>query len=273
MNFFKKLFRGNTTPEEEVQKQGDVPDFEVLKRDGLRALNERNPLEAVELLRQALQIQNDFEVRFALSKALVGCNQLAKAYEELQKLAEIQPGNINVFIRLAEVACEMKNYTAMGEACERGKLLDKDNVEINLLYARACLGVDDSVNALAMLTKTILLNENYTEAYQLRGELLLKMGDLDGAEADVEWVLNHKITLSDALLLKARIEEAQQHHASAMEFYGKVIAQNPFNVDAFRERGAIRLAQGDKQGAEEDMKQVLELSPEMQQEVSGDYSN
>ncbi len=53
----------------------------------------------------------------------------------------------------------------------------------------------------------------------------------------------------------------------------KVIAQNPFNVDAFRERGAIRLAQGDKQGAEEDMKQVLELSPEMQQEVSGDYSN
>ena len=66
MNFLKKLFRGNTTPEEEVQKQGDVPDFEVLKRDGLRALNERNPSEAVELLRQALQIQNDFEVRFAL---------------------------------------------------------------------------------------------------------------------------------------------------------------------------------------------------------------
>ena len=273
MNFLKKLFRGNTTPEEEVQKQGDVPDFEVLKRDGLRAFNERNPSEAVELLHQALQIQNDFEVRFALSNALVGCNQLAKAYEELQKLAEIHPDNINVFILMAEVACEMKNYTAMGEACERGKLLDKDNVEINLLYARACLGVDDSVNALAMLTKTILLNENYTEAYQLRGELLLKMGDLDGAEADVEWVLNHKITLSDALLLKARIEEARQHHVSAMEFYGKVIAQNPFNVDAFRERGAIRLAQGDKQGAEEDMKQVLELSPEMQQEVSGDYSN
>ena len=99
------------------------------------------------------------------------------------------------------------------------------------------------------------------------------MGDMEGADADVAWLLNHDETNEDALLLKARIEEAQQHHASAMEFYGKVIAQNPFNVDAFRERGAIRLAQGDKQGAEEDMKQVLELSPEMQQEVSGDYSN
>ena len=97
MNFLKKLFRGNTTPEEEVQRQGDVPDFEALKRDGLRALNERNPSEAVDILSQALQIQNDFEVRFALSNALVGCNQLAKAYEELQKLAEIQPDNINVW--------------------------------------------------------------------------------------------------------------------------------------------------------------------------------
>ena len=267
MNFFKKLFRGNTTPEEEVQRQGDVPDFEALKRDGLRALNERNPSEAVDILRQALQIQNDFEVRFSLSNALVGCNQLAKAYEELQKLAEIRPGNINVFIRMAEVACEMKNYTAMGEACERGKLLDKDNVEINLLYARACLGVDDSVNALAMLTKTILLNENYTEAYQLRGELLLKMGDLDGAEADVEWVLNHKITLSDALLLKARIENARQHHANALEFYNQFIAQNALNSDVLRERSAVKQALGDQQGAADDLKQADELDAEEQQVV------
>ena len=267
MNFFKKLFRGNTTPEEEVQRQGDVPDFEALKRDGLRALNERNPSEAVDILRQALQIQNDFEVRFSLSNALVGCNQLAKAYEELQKLAEIQPGNINVFIRLAEVACEMKNYTAMGEACERGKLLDKDNVEINLLYARACLGVDDSVNALAMLTKTILLNENYTEAYQLRGELLLKMGDLDGAEADVEWVLNHKITLLDALLLKAHIENARQHHANALEFYNQFIAQNASNSDVLRERSAVKQALGDQQGAADDLKQADELDAEEQQVV------
>ena len=185
----------------------------------------------------------------------------------MQKLAEIQPGNINVFIRLAEVACEMKNYTAMGEACERGKLLDKDNVEINLLYARACLGVDDSVNALAMLTKTILLNENYTEAYQLRGELLLKMGDLDGAEADVEWVLNHKITLSDALLLKARIESARQDHANALEFYNQFIAQNALNSDVLRERSAVKQALGDQQGAADDLKQADELDAEKQQVV------
>jgi len=91
--------------------------------------------------------------------------------------------------------------------------------------------------------------------------LIEVLGDVEGADADVAWLLNHDETNEDALLLKARIEEARQHHASAMEFYGKVIAQNPFNVDAFRERGAIRLAQGDKQGAEEDMKQEKAIMP------------
>jgi regulator of sirC expression with transglutaminase-like and TPR domain len=43
--------------------------------------------------------------------------------------------------------------------------------------------------------------------------------------------------------------------------YNKVIEVNPFCVNAFRERGAIRKALGDTAGAEEDMQSVLELSP------------
>ena len=239
----------------------------------MRAFKTGETAFAIECFRHALRLQEDLEVRDYLSQALIQSNELLKAYDELQKLADAEPDNIQIVIRMAHVAYMMENYTVMGDACERGKLLDKDNVDINYLYARACLGMGDLVNTIAMLTKTISLDEDYVSAYQLRGETLLKMGDVEGADADVAWLLNHDETNEDALLLKARIEEARQHHASAMEFYGKVIAQNPFNVDAFRERGAIRLAQGDKQGAEEDMKQVLELSPEMQQEVSGDYSN
>ena len=245
----------------------------MLKYDGMRAFKTGETAFAIECFRHALRLQEDLEVRDYLSQALIQSNELLKAYDELQKLADAEPDNIQIVIRMAHVAYMMENYTVMGDACERGKLLDKDNVDINYLYARACLGMGDLVNTIAMLTKTISLDEDCVSAYQLRGETLLKMGDVEGADADVAWLLNHDETNEDALLLKARIEEAQQNHAFAMEFYGKVIAQNPFNVDAFRERGAIRLAQGDKQGAEEDMKQVLELSPEMQQEVSGDYSN
>lgn len=273
MNFFKKLFGSSVSPSEEEQKEAEGKEFDVLKYDGMRAFKTGETVFAIECFRHALRLQEDLEVRDYLSQALIQSNELLKAYDELQKLADAEPDNIQIVIRMAHVAYMMENYTVMGDACERGKLLDKDNVDINYLYARACLGMGDLVNTIAMLTKTISLDEDYVSAYQLRGETLLKMGDVEGADADVAWLLNHDETNEDALLLKARIEEAQQNHASAMEFYGKVIAQNPFNVDAFRERGAIRLAQGDKQGAEEDMKQVLELSPEMQQEVSGDYSN
>lgn len=273
MNFFKKLFGGSVKPSEEGQKQDNSKDFEVLKYDGVRAFKTGETAFAIECFRHALRLQEDLEVRDYLSQALIQSNDLVNAYEELQKLSEAQPDNIQIIIRMAHVAYMMENYTAMGDACERGKLLDKDNVDVNYLYARACLGMGDLVNTIAMLTKTISLDENYASAYQLRGETFLKMGEMEDADADVAWLLAHDEANEDALLLKARIEEAQQNHASAIAFYDKVIAQNPFNMDAFRERGAVKLAQGDKQGAEEDMKQVLELSPEMQQEVSGEYSN
>ena len=47
---------------------------------------------------------------------------------------------------------------------------------------------------------------------------------------------------------------------------------NPFCIEAFRERGSLRLAQGDKAGAEADMQKVLELDPNLLADVSGDYS-
>jgi len=47
---------------------------------------------------------------------------------------------------------------------------------------------------------------------------------------------------------------------------------NPFQLDAYRERGQLRFEQGDKQGAQEDMRKVLELNPDEVADVSGEYS-
>ena len=47
---------------------------------------------------------------------------------------------------------------------------------------------------------------------------------------------------------------------------------NPFQIDAFRERGRLRLDLGDKAGAEQDMQTVLELDPQQMADVSGEYS-
>lgn len=54
--------------------------------------------------------------------------------------------------------------------------------------------------------------------------------------------------------------------------YGEVIKLNPFNVDALKERGAIKYAIGDAAGAEEDMRQVLEIAPDTLDGTTGDFT-
>ena len=85
----------------------------------------------------------------------------------------------------------------------------------------------------------------------LRGTLLLKMGDKNGAEADANWLGEHDGDSEDAMMFKARVQQALGYNEEALKSFDKVISLNPFSVEAFRERGQLKLTMGDKQGAEE----------------------
>lgn len=272
MNFFKSLFGGKAETSEEKKQEESAKNFDVLKYDGVRALRTSQWEYAIKCFNHALEIKEDLEIRDYLSEALVHNNELLPAYEQLQKLAEAQPDNEEIFLKMANVAYMMEDYGAMSDACEKALLINKDDPQVLGLYARACLGQGDEVNAVAMLTKAISLKEDYREAYLLRGETLLKMGDIKGAEDDADYLLLQVKDNEDVLLLKARVNEAKGKHDDAIGVYNKVIETDPFSVIAFKERGAIKLAQGDKEGAEEDMKAVLELDPEKVKEVNGEYN-
>ena len=66
------------------------------------------------------------------------------------------------------------------------------------------------------------------------------------------------------MLLKARIARAQGNDDDAIAFYGRVINENPFREEAYRERAELRRKSGDEQGAEEDLKKADEVAPEDQ---------
>jgi tetratricopeptide (TPR) repeat protein len=98
------------------------------------------------------------------------------------------------------------------------------------------------------------------------------MGDLSSAENDAKWLADNAESSEDILLLRARIAKAKGESDIALEFYAKVIEQNPFCIDAFKERGAIKLSLCDKEGAEEDLRQVLELNPKEQNGINGEFA-
>lgn len=272
MGFFRSLFGGATESPEEKKKEEESKNFDVLKYDGVRALKQGEAAYAVRCFLHALELRDDLETRDYLSMAYVRTGDLLPAYEQLQKLSEAQPDNVQILVRMADVAYMMEDYGALSAACEKALLLDGENPLVHYLYARGCVGQGDDVNAIAMLTKSIVLKEDYGEARLMRGETLLRMGDVAGADEDAAWLMEHVEDNEDVLLLKAHIEEAKGNADEALGIYNKVIELNPFNVAAFRGRGALRLAQGDKEGAEADMRTVLELNPHEADGVNGQYS-
>lgn len=272
MGFFSTLFGGRQlSPEEEKQEQ-EAKKFDLLKYDGVKAMKMGQADYAVRCFTEALKVHDDLEVHDYLSQVLLRQGNLDAAMNELRTLGDAEPENAQIQIRMAQVAYMQEDYATMETVCQQATTLEPENAEPYFLHAEALKGQQNPVGAIAMLTKAISLKEDYAEAYLLRGQTLLVMGDAANAETDADWLLEHVGDHEDVLLLKARVEAAKGQAQEAIRVYDKVIEVNPFQIDAFRERGRLRLDLGDKAGAEQDMQTVLELDPQQMADVSGEYS-
>ena len=250
MNFFKKIFGVSTEskePTEEEKKAEEKKNFDILKYDGVKALKVNQSAYAIECFSHALEIKEDSEIRDYLSQAYMAIGELSKAYDQLQKLSESHPDNIEIFIRMAHVAYMMEDYTVMSTACEKALMIDKDSVRALYLYAKACVGTDDTTNAVAMLSKAIIVDPEYADAYLLRGEVLLGDGQLDEADTDAGFLLLKYPDNEDILMLKAKIESARGN-------------SGPFNAEAYRLRGELRLHTGDETTGKADIDYAAELA-------------
>ena len=272
MNIFKSLFGGKQETSEEKKKEDEAKNFDMFKYDGVKAARTGQQEYAIKCFKAALAIKEDLEVRDYLAQALVRNGELLPAYEQLQKLAEAEPENQTIFVQMANVAYMMEDYVAMSQACEKALLIDNSNAHVHYLYAKACLGQEDMINAIAMLTKAIVLKPDFADAYLLRGQTLLRMGDCKGAREDMEHLLADYPEQEDVLMQKARIEQAEGKADEAIATYTKVIDVNPFSTDAFKERGQVKYDKGDMIGAKEDMQKLLEIDPDKVVDISWEYS-
>lgn len=272
MGFLSSLFGGKKEASEEKRLEDEAKSFDRLKYDGVKAVRTGQYVIAIKCLKAALEINDDLETRDYLAQALVRNGELLPAYEQLQKLAEAQPDNQAIFEQMANVAYMMEDYVAMSHACEKAILIDNTNPRVHYLYAKACIGQEDMINAIAMLTKAIALKPDFADAYLLRGQTLLGMGDRKGAREDMEHLLADYPEQEDVLMLKARIERAEGKADEAIDSYTKVTDVNPFAIEAFKERGQVKYDKGDMAGAKEDLQKVLEIDPDRAADISGEYS-
>ena len=112
MGLFKALFGGKQADTEEEKKKNDeARDFDMYKFDGVKASKMGQFEYAVKCFKAALNIKDDLEVRDYLAHALIHNNELLPAYEQLQKLHEAQPENVEILVQMANVTYMMEDYS------------------------------------------------------------------------------------------------------------------------------------------------------------------
>lgn len=304
MGLFKSLFGGNNTSEKE---KNNKKNFEILKYDGIRAQRIGKLPYAIKCFEEAVAIEDEMETLSLLTTAYTQANRLDDARITLDRMAVKDPEQVNTFLSLAGICYMQEDYEGMNDACQKALALDSKNPLTFYLAAKASVGMKDEITAIAMLTKAVVLKEDYTEAYQLRAEVLWEMKQAKDAAEDIQKLLSLDPNDEQALLLKGEILAATGKQEQAQEYFNQVLSLNPFNekaylllgelhlsckdpdkaiavydeaieinpnfAKAYHERGRIKLLKGDKEGSVEDMKKAIELAPESEANISGEYNN
>lgn len=272
MGFWKTLLGGEEPSAEEQKQTAEDKNFDLLKYDGVKAMRIGRADYAVKCLEKALELKEDLEARDYLAQALLQSNRLEDALGQYEHMSEAQPDNAALLRQMAHVAYMLEDYERMAAYCDRALALDGTDTTALYQRAQAYVGQGNEVSAIALLTKTVSLNEQMGDARLLRARLLLKIGDTSSADEDAQWLMEHTDDQEDVLLLKARVEHRKGNADEAIRIYNKVIELNPFCVDAFRERGQIHYERGEMREAEMDMHQVLEIDPQQGADITGEFS-
>lgn len=309
MGFLKSLFSGKEESPEERAEQQKAKDFDILKYDGVRALRMGQTDYAMKCFNKALEIKTDAETQSYLAAALMNVGKIQEARDLLITLTSELPQNAEAWLALARADRAAMEYESMEQHAAQALNLNAENAEALYLSAEAKHEQGDDLNAIAMLTRALVIDERLLPAHLLRAKVLLRMTAAEEAEKDIDYVLQAQgeEPQEETVQLKATARLALGDADGAIAQYERLIKQNPLCEEAyialcgvlaahgradkamdvideaidlmpqsaacFKERGRVRLQLHDKAGAMDDLKRSLELDPEAAAALAGNFTN
>ena len=244
--------------------------------------------------------------RIAARQYIPSLNKLDQAHEVLGQMISLEPQRLQSYLDLARVCYLQEHYDDMLATAQQAAQLVPDNETPYFLQAQAYHKLGDSIHTIVALTQAISRKEDFTEAYLMRGQVLLEMKQYNEALEDVDFLLKHDSIDEEALRLAAEVQQGLGNEDEAVTYYKKVIDLNPFNEHSYEQialilarkkeyaqaiatldealeinekaqlyqlRGKLKMDSGDKEGALADMKKALELNPESENRISGHFDN
>lgn len=307
MGFFQRIFGAPQADSEEQEQRTQERNFNTLRDDGVRAMRMGEPGYAVRCFESALNIKQDAQTQGFLAEAYLRQGNLEKALPLLEALAAEAPGNTSIQLLRATTLGRMGRYEDMKTICDDLVKDAETNPAVLYACAEAAYGLKDLFTAIARLTQTIEQAADHLPARLLRARILCDMGQAAQAMEDVEVLLqadadNEEFGLlqAEALLQTGQTEAAEaallhvhelypfsqeavlrlgslyentSRRDKALAIYDEAIELQPDFAEAYKQRGGVRLALHDKEGAADDLRRALELKPEVVAEVEGEFTN
>lgn len=261
IGFLKNLFSGKAQDGEEGQARTDLQEFDVLKYDGLRAMNLGKMAYAERCFEQALNRHMDMEVMQWLVEVSLQLGKTEQACNVLQQMQTLEPARVRTYLDWARILFVRKRYEEMLTAALKATELEPDNAEAYFLQAEACQHMGDVMNALLHLTQAVEKKADFAEAYLTRARLFCEMHQLKEARQDIDALLRIHPDEEEALLLAADIALADQEHTQAQEIYAKVLQLNPFCEKAYQQAAASYFACGQPEEGFKCLNEAIEVAP------------
>jgi len=238
MGLFSSFFSSSKTEEDNRLQQ-----FDLLKYDGIRALQINKPKYAMKCFTEALKMQHDLETMKYLLAAYNSLNMSDEALKTLDDIVATGEEPVASLLMRANFLYMNERYPEAIADCEQIIELESDNNTSYFLLAKTAQKMGEFEKAIGHIDKAIGVQEDFIEGYTLRADIYLAMEKGDEALAAIEKVIELAPENETAYLLRGRIQELLGNHEAALFDYQSVLELNPFNEAAYLPAGRLLMVE------------------------------
>ena len=238
------------------------PVFEAITRAGGLIMNERYTA-AVELLESALREEPTItQALLLLATCDVHLGRKGEAKASLDIILKDDPENIQGLIALADILVgEGKNEDAIA-LCKRTLSLDEKNVEAYMLIGEIHIGEENHAEALPYLEKAVELQPKLTRNRFNLAASLVGVRQYDRAETLLKDIIRESPKFPRANYNLGLLYEEQGRLEEARAAYTGEVSAFPQEFQARFNLGKVLLKLGDRAGYMDNMREVVNVSPQ-----------
>lgn len=185
------------------------------------------------------------------------------AEEDLTRVCQLNPQHHRAMEQLSLLAMDRNDYDAVIDTLLQIDSTWPNATRLYCLRAEAEQGRRDYSAAILDCTQALQLNDSCVPALMRRSELLLKLGNIEAAAADVNLAIDLSTPSSDLYELRGLVCNAQGRTDAAMRDFTRAIELNPEAIRSRLARARLYEDSLDSPGTIEDTTAVLQQKPDL----------